>query len=69
MKSKTTATVMGWVAAVLVNVGTLLFIVGLVVPHGDGPGGVLVGGIVLVAVGLAAGAGWLFAARARDREG
>ena len=37
MKPKTTTSVLGWVAAVLLNVGALLFIVGLFIPHGDGP--------------------------------
>ena len=63
MKPKTTTSVLGWVAAVLLNIGALLFIVGLVVPHGDGPGGVLVAGIVLIVLGLAAGAAWLLATR------
>ncbi len=54
---------LGWVAAVLLNVGTLLFIVGLVVPHGDGPAVVLLVGIALVVAGLAAGATWLYASR------
>jgi hypothetical protein len=63
MNPKTRVSVLGWVAAVLLNVGALLFIVGLVVPHGDGPAGVLVAGIVLIVAGLAVGAGWLYAAR------
>ena len=63
MKPKTTTSVLGWLAAVLLNVGALLFIVGLVIPHGDGPGGVLVAAIVLIVVGLGAGAAWLIAAR------
>ncbi len=60
MTPKTTISVLGWLAAILLNVGTLLFIVGLFVPHGDGPSGVLVTGIALIVVGLAAGAAWLF---------
>ncbi|WP_345762590.1 hypothetical protein [Diaminobutyricibacter sp. McL0608] len=63
MMPKTTTSVLGWVAAVLLNVGALLFIVGLLIPHGDGPSGVLVTGIALVVVGLAAGAAWLLASR------
>ncbi len=56
---------LGWVAAVLVNVGTLLFIVGLIVPHGDGPGVTLLVGIALIVAGLAAAVGWLYASRSR----
>jgi membrane-bound ClpP family serine protease len=68
MKPQTRISVLGWIAAVLLNVGTLLFIAGLVVPHGDGPGVVLIAGIALIAVGLASGAGWLFAARTGDHR-
>ncbi len=59
MKPKTTMSVLGWAAAVLLNIGALLFIVGLVLPHGDGPGGVLVVGIALLVVGAVIGAAWL----------
>lgn len=63
MKPKATVSVLGWVAAVLLNIGALLFIIGLVVPHGDGPSAVLIVGIALVVAGLAAGVGWLLAGR------
>ena len=56
---------LGWVAAVLLNVGTLLFIVGLIVPHGDGPGVTLLVGIALIVVGLAVAVAWLYASRSR----
>ncbi len=68
MKPKTTMSVLGWLAAVLLNVGTVLFIVGLFVPHGDGPSSVLVTGIAFVIIGLAAGAAWLLASRAGDGQ-
>jgi hypothetical protein len=61
----TLRTALGWVAALLLNIGALTFIAGLVLPRaGDSGSAVLVTGIVLCAVGLAAGAGWMFASRA-----
>ena len=65
MNPKTRVSVLGWVAAVLLNVGTLLFIVGLIVPHGDGPAVTLLVGIALIVVGLAVAVGWLYASRSR----
>jgi hypothetical protein len=65
MNRKTRASVLGWVAAVLLNVGTLLFIVGLIVPHGDGPGVTLLVGIGLIVVGVAVVVAWLYASRSR----
>jgi hypothetical protein len=63
MKPKTTVSMLGWLAAVLLNAGALLFIVGLFVPHGDGPSGVLLTGIAFIVLGLAAGVPWLLASR------
>ncbi|NEN05158.1 hypothetical protein G3T36_04670 [Diaminobutyricibacter tongyongensis] len=63
MNPKTRVSVLGWVAAALLNVGTLLFIVGLIVPHGDGPGATLLVAIALLVTGLAAAAAWLYASR------
>ena len=60
----TLRTALGWLAAVLVNVGVLAFIAGLVVPHGAGGNPVLVTGVVLCILGAAVGAVWLVASRA-----
>jgi VIT1/CCC1 family predicted Fe2+/Mn2+ transporter len=57
-------TTLGWVAAVLLNLGAVLFVVGLIVPRSDGTSiaGVAVGMLV---AGLAAGAFWLYGSRRR----
>ncbi|WP_426625787.1 hypothetical protein ACPPVW_06970 [Leifsonia sp. McL0607] len=49
---------LGWVAAVLLNLGAVLFLVGLILPPtGDAP--ILGVGIGMLLVGLAIGAVWL----------
>ncbi|WP_431278747.1 LPXTG cell wall anchor domain-containing protein [Leifsonia poae] len=61
----TLRTALGWAAALLLNIGALTFIAGLVLPRtGSSGSAVLFTGIGLCAVGLAAGAGWMFASRA-----
>jgi hypothetical protein len=53
---------LGWVAAVLLNLGAVLFVVGLIVPRtGDAP--ILGIGIGMLLVGLAFGAVWLYGGR------
>lgn len=53
---------LGWVAAVLLNLGAVLFVVGLIVPRtGDAP--ILGIGIGMLLVGLAVGAVWLYGNR------
>ncbi|WP_295125658.1 hypothetical protein [uncultured Leifsonia sp.] len=53
---------LGWVAAVLLNLGAVLFVVGLIVPRtGDAP--ILGVGIGMLAIGLAVGAVWLYGGR------
>ena len=54
---------LGWIAAVLLNVGALLFVVGLIVPRAGGGISVLALGIGLCVAGLAIGAGWMFGGR------
>ncbi|MDN4613376.1 hypothetical protein P5G50_02820 [Leifsonia sp. F6_8S_P_1B] len=54
---------LGWIAAVLLNVGAVLFVVGLVVPHGPGGVPLWLVGAVLCVVGLAFGAGWMLTNR------
>jgi hypothetical protein len=56
---------LGWTAAVLLNVGALLFVVGLIVPRAGGGVSVLAVGIGVLLAGLAAGAGWLATSRTR----
>jgi hypothetical protein len=55
----TLRTALGWVAAVLLNVGAFLVVVGLLLPRPGGNAPVLIVGAVCCVVGLAAGAGWL----------
>jgi hypothetical protein len=55
----TLRTALGWVAAVLLNVGALLVVVGLLVPRSGGGVPVFGVGAGMCVVGLAAGAGWL----------
>jgi len=54
---------LGWLAAVLINVGVLALLAGLLLPRVGGGDPVLVTGIVLCIAGLGAGAAWLFASR------
>lgn len=55
---------MGWVAAVLINVGALTFVAGLILPRaGSGPA-VLLTGVSLCLLGVAVGAAWMLGARA-----
>lgn len=60
----TLRTALGWLAAVLVNVGVLLFVAGLILPRAGDGDPVLATGIVLCIAGLAVGAVWLAASRA-----
>lgn len=70
VRPKSAVTVLGWISAVLLNVGPLLFLAGLIIPQGSGggPSSVLVTGLALTALGLASGAAWLFASRANERQ-
>ena len=58
-------TTLGWIAAVLLNVGAALFLVGLIVPRTDGGVPLFAVGIALLAAGLAAGGGWMLGGRDR----
>ena len=60
----TLRTALGWLSAVLLNVGVLAFVAGLVLPRVDGGNPVLATGIVLCILGVATGAVWLVASRA-----
>ncbi|MFP3467088.1 hypothetical protein [Leifsonia sp. SIMBA_070] len=55
----TLRTALGWVAAVLLNVGAFLVVVGLLLPRADGDAPVLGVGAGMCVVGLLVGAGWL----------
>lgn len=55
----TLRTTLGWLAAVLLNVGALLVVVGLLLPRPAGDVSVFGVGAVLCVAGLAAGACWL----------
>lgn len=53
---------LGWVAAVLLNLGAVLFVVGLIVPRtGDAP--ILGIGVGTLLAGLAVGTVWLYGSR------
>jgi hypothetical protein len=54
---------LGWTAAVLLNVGALLFVVGLIVPRAGAEVSVLAVGVILLTVGSASGVGWMMAGR------
>jgi hypothetical protein len=58
-------TTLGWIAAVLVNLGAVLFVIGLVVPRAAG--GVPLAGVgaVCALLGVGAGAVWMLAAPRR----
>lgn len=60
----TLRTAVGWLAAVLINAGVLVFVAGLVLPRVGGGNPVLATGIVLCILGAALGAVWLVASRA-----
>ncbi|MCI0156960.1 hypothetical protein KNO15_09665 [Leifsonia shinshuensis] len=53
---------LGWVAAVLLNLGAVLFVVGLLVPR-TGDTSILGIGIGMLLIGLAVGAVWMYANR------
>lgn len=55
----TLRTALGWAAAVLLNVGAFLVVVGLILPNGGADAPVLGVGATLCALGLAVGAAWL----------
>jgi hypothetical protein len=54
---------LGWIAAVLLNVGAILFVVGLILPHGSGGPPLWVVGASLCVVGLAFAAAWMLTTR------
>jgi len=60
-------TTLGWVAAVLLNLGAVLFVVGLIVPR-SGDVSVLEIGIAMLVIGLLVGAVWLYASRGARRR-
>lgn len=55
----TLRTTLGWISAVLLNVGALLFVAGLLLPRTGGDAPVLGVGVGMCAIGLVVGAGWL----------
>lgn len=55
-------TTLGWIAAVLVNVGAVLFVVGLILPR-TGGAPVLVVGIAALLTGALVGVGWMLTGR------
>lgn len=55
----TLRTTLGWVAAVALNVGALLVVVGLLLPRTGGDSPVLGVGVGMCVLGLVAGACWL----------
>ncbi|UAJ79384.1 hypothetical protein IT072_19710 [Leifsonia sp. ZF2019] len=57
---------LGWIAAVLLNVGALLFVVGLIVPRAGGTISVLTVGVGLLIGGLVIGTGWFLSSRERS---
>ena len=57
-------TALGWVSAVLINVGVLTFIAGLILPRGTSGPAVLIAGVLLCLVGVAIGGIWMLGARA-----
>lgn len=59
----TLRTTLGWLAAVLINVGVVAFALGLLLPRVGGNAPVLVTGIALLVVGVAVGAAWMFVSR------
>ena len=59
----TLRTTLGWLAAVLINVGVVAFVLGLVLPRVDGSSPVLVTGVALCIAGLAVGTAWLYVSR------
>ncbi|WP_223692882.1 hypothetical protein [Leifsonia poae] len=61
--SPTARAVLGWVSALLLNVGALTFVAGLVLPRAEGAT-TIVTGVALCLFGAAAGAFWLLASRA-----
>ncbi|MEN2741528.1 hypothetical protein ABCS02_27405 [Microbacterium sp. X-17] len=59
-------TTLGWVAAVLLNLGAVLFVVGLIVPR-SGDVSILEVGIGMLVAGVIVGAVWLYASRRAGR--
>lgn len=57
---------LGWIAAVLLNVGALLFVVGLIVPRAGGTVALPAVGVALLIAGLVVGAAWFLSARERS---
>ncbi|GAA4138941.1 hypothetical protein [Leifsonia shinshuensis] len=60
-------TTLGWVAAVLLNLGAVLFVVGLIVPR-SGDTSILAVGIGMLVAGLIVGAVWLYGSRRAGRR-
>ena len=55
-------TTLGWVAAVLLNLGAVLFVIGLILPR-SGDTSVLQVGIWMLVIGAVVGGVWLYASR------
>lgn len=60
-------TTLGWVAAVLLNLGAVLFVIGLILPR-TGDASLLAVGIGMLVAGLAVGAVWMYAGRSAGRR-
>lgn len=59
----TLRTTLGWVSAVLLNIGVIAFVLGLVLPRVNGGSPVLVTGVVFCVAGLATGTAWMVVSR------
>ncbi|QNE36305.1 hypothetical protein [Leifsonia shinshuensis] len=55
-------TTLGWVAAVLLNLGAVLFVIGLILPR-SGDTSILQVGIWMLVIGAVVGGVWLYASR------
>ncbi|MEY9952237.1 hypothetical protein [Leifsonia sp. EB34] len=60
-------TTLGWVAAVLLNLGAVLFVVGLIVPR-SGDASILEVGIGMLVGGAIVGGVWLYGSRRAGRR-
>ena len=58
-------TTLGWIAAVLINVGAVLFVIGLIVPRGAGGVSMVGVGAACALLGLVAGGVWMLGSRGR----
>ena len=59
-------TTLGWVAAVLLNLGAVLFVIGLILPR-SGDTSILQVGIWMLVIGAVVGGVWLYASRRTPR--